>query len=179
MRQHIRSADSRLGNGAITAMALCLAARVAAPVSTPALEQAIHDEKAWVCLLAALVAAFALWARRRHTFEPSARTVDGMTMVPLPRHTSGHARYEFESEGHNVFLSGDTVHSLSAQLPAPDVTAVVAIPTPAQQQRSSPETLNLWPTLTFSLAASATPLRALDGYTRAICRRSSFWKSGK
>jgi glyoxylase-like metal-dependent hydrolase (beta-lactamase superfamily II) len=63
-------------------------------------------------------------AGRWHTFEPTDRIVDGLTIVPLPGHTPGHSGFQFESQGQKILFWGDTVHSLDTQLPYPDIAVV-------------------------------------------------------
>ncbi len=70
------------------------------------------------------IAAPYVKAGKWHTFEATDKIADGLTIVPLPGHTPGHSGFQFESAGQRIFFWGDTVHSLGAQLPFPEVTAV-------------------------------------------------------
>ena len=47
----------------------------------------------------------------------------GMTAVPLPGHTAGHAGYRLESGGQNLLVWGDLVQFPEIQIPRPDVSS--------------------------------------------------------
>ncbi len=66
-------------------------------------------------------------------------------MVPLPGHTPGHSGYQFESQGKKILFWGDTIHTVNAQFPFPDLAAVFDIDVDA------------------ALAKRATELDALTG----------------
>lgn len=59
----------------------------------------------------------------------------GMTAVPLPGHTAGHAGYRLESGGQNLLVWGDLVQFPEIQIPRPDVSG--------DNQRFCPERLGV------------------------------------
>jgi glyoxylase-like metal-dependent hydrolase (beta-lactamase superfamily II) len=73
------------------------------------------------------IAAPYIKAGKWHTFSGSEPIVDGMQLVPLPGHTSGHTGYEFSSKGQKILFWGDIIHAQRVQLQHPEVTAVFDI----------------------------------------------------
>ena len=73
------------------------------------------------------IAAPYVKANKWHTFEPTDKIVDELTVVSLPGHTPGHSGFQFESQGKKILFWGDTVHALNAQFPFPDIAVVFDI----------------------------------------------------
>jgi len=72
--------------------------------------------------LARDVAAPLIAAGQWKTFKPGDELVPGFKAVPTPGHTPGHTAYRLESEGQQLLLWGDLVHSTAVQFAKPDVT---------------------------------------------------------
>src|SRR5258708_31636000 len=70
------------------------------------------------------IAAPYIKAGKWHTFSGSEPIVDGMQLVPLPGHTTGHTGYEFSSKGQKILFWGDTVHAQRVQLQHTEITAI-------------------------------------------------------
>jgi glyoxylase-like metal-dependent hydrolase (beta-lactamase superfamily II) len=70
------------------------------------------------------IAAPYVKAGKWRTFQPSDKIVDGMTVVPLVGHTPGHTGFQFESKGQQILFWRDTIHSLNAQFPSPDIITI-------------------------------------------------------
>src|SRR5260370_12169848 len=73
------------------------------------------------------IAAPYLKAGKWHTFSGSEPIVDGIHLLPLPRHTPGHTPYDFPSKAHKILFWGDIVHAHRVQLQHPNVTAIFDI----------------------------------------------------
>ncbi|MGV8892741.1 MAG: MBL fold metallo-hydrolase [Burkholderiaceae bacterium] len=54
-------------------------------------------------------------------FEPGQALPDGVTEMPTAGHTPGHTGYLVSSEGQNLLVWGDIVHSIAVQFPHPEV----------------------------------------------------------
>ena len=65
-----------------------------------------------------------LAAGRIRGFRDEAMILPGVTAIPTPGHTPGHAFYRVESEGQAVSFIGDLLHVQAVQLPRPDITIV-------------------------------------------------------
>ncbi|HEY3433645.1 MAG TPA: MBL fold metallo-hydrolase [Rhodocyclaceae bacterium] len=72
--------------------------------------------------LARDVAAPLLASGKWKTFNTGDALVPGFTAVPAPGHTPGHTAYRLDSDGQQLLLWGDLVHSASAQFAKPDIT---------------------------------------------------------
>lgn len=85
------------------------------------------------------IAAPYIKASKWRTFDSSDKIVDELTVVPLPGHTPGHSGYQFESQGKKILFWGDTIHTVNAQFPFPDLAAVFDIDVDAALARRATE----------------------------------------
>lgn len=60
-------------------------------------------------------------ADRFSTYDPGEKLLPGVVVVPAPGHTPGHTGYLFSSNGHNLLVWGDIVHSHAAQFARPEI----------------------------------------------------------
>jgi glyoxylase-like metal-dependent hydrolase (beta-lactamase superfamily II) len=67
-------------------------------------------------------AVAALYGKNFHTFKPGDAIAPGMTIVPTPGHTPGHAAFRFESKGAALLMLGDMVHNSFVQFAHPEVS---------------------------------------------------------
>ncbi len=74
--------------------------------------------KAWHQLAKAVLAAY---GDRIVPLQGEAEIAPGMTMLPLPGHTPGHAGFRLESKGEILYHVGDIVHAQEVQIPDPEV----------------------------------------------------------
>jgi glyoxylase-like metal-dependent hydrolase (beta-lactamase superfamily II) len=72
-----------------------------------------------------LDSAAAMLGAYRDQLRPSRDDVvaPGLTLLPLPGHTPGHAGYRLDSAGETLVIWGDTVHVPEIQVPRPQVTS--------------------------------------------------------
>ena len=61
-------------------------------------------------------------AKRLVEIKSGSELVPGFTARSAPGHTPGHTAYLVESQGHNLLLWGDTIHSAEVQFSHPQVT---------------------------------------------------------
>jgi glyoxylase-like metal-dependent hydrolase (beta-lactamase superfamily II) len=61
-------------------------------------------------------------ASKWHPFSGSPRIVDGITPIPVPGHSPGHAGYEISSEGQTLVIVGDLIHVAAVQFKHPEVS---------------------------------------------------------
>lgn len=77
-----------------------------------------------------------LAAGRIKGFRGDVAVLPGVTAVPTPGHTPGHAFYRVESEGQAVTFVGDLFHVQAVQLPRPDITIAYDVdPSHARETR--------------------------------------------
>ncbi len=79
---------------------------------------ASDDVKAWQQLAKAVLAAY---GDRIVPLQGEAEIAPGLTMLPLPGHTPGHAGFRLESKGEILYHVGDIVHAQDVQVPDPEV----------------------------------------------------------
>lgn len=80
--------------------------------------------KAWQQLAVAVLAAY---GDRLRTIEGAATIAAGVTAVPLPGHTPGHAGYRVSSGGAQMVHIGDIVHAPHLQIPDPAISVAFDI----------------------------------------------------
>jgi len=65
-------------------------------------------------------ACIAPYAGQRHEVAGETEVLPGVTMIPLPGHTPGHAGILVEDGGEQLLIWGDTIHAEAFQLAQPD-----------------------------------------------------------
>lgn len=92
-------------------------------------------DKAYFAQATASLAPY-LAAGRIKGFLGEATVLPGVTAIPTPGHTPGHAFYRVESQGQAVTFIGDLLHVQSVQLPRPDITIAYDVdPSHARETR--------------------------------------------
>ena len=83
----------------------------------------VTDEtsKQWHQLAVAVLNAY---AGRVELINGDAAIAAGVTMVPLPGHTPGHAGFRVDDGKHSLVQLGDIVHAQSLQIPNPDISVI-------------------------------------------------------
>lgn len=79
--------------------------------------------------------------RRLPSAAPSSgqtQVLPGITAIPAPGHTPGHAIYRVESKGHSITFIGDLIHVAAVQFSEPAVTITYDVDqTAAAKQRAT------------------------------------------
>lgn len=78
----------------------------------------------WQKLARKVIAAY---GDRLHIIEGEAEIAPGLTAMPLPGHTPGHAGYRISSGGDQLIHVGDIVHAPFVQIPDPEIAIVFDI----------------------------------------------------
>lgn len=111
-------------------------------------------------------------AGKLERFHGKQKLVDGITALPTPGHTIGHASYMLESEDKKILFWGDLIHRYELQFANPDI-AITFDSDPQQAIESRKKILALVAAEHIMVAGAHLPVPGL-GYVQALPNKPGY-----